>query len=112
MPSVAAEEEELAAVREGLALTRPVTVARQMRQESWLSRHADLGRRWHKLLEKPLKNTSRNAELKLGSIAVVTTEAAWKPRIVTELASGHVGLSTVDDIVRFQRLRCCAQGIT
>ncbi len=107
-PSIAADEEELAAVRESLALTRPVTVARQQRQESWLNRHAELGRGWHKLLEKPLKTVSRNGRLKLGTIAVVTTDAEQKPRIVTELAGGHVGLSTVGNIVRFQRDRVVA----
>lgn len=107
-PSIATDEEELAAVREGFALMRPGTVARQQRQESWLNRHAELGRRWHKLLEKPLKNVSSNERLKLGSIAVVTTDAERKPRIVTELAAGHVGLSTVGNMVRFQRDRVVA----
>lgn len=107
-PSIAADEEELAAVRESLALTRPVTVARQQRQESWLNRHAELGRTWHKLLGKPLKDVSRDARLKLGSIAVVTTDVERRLRIVTELAGGHVGLSTVGNIVRFQRDRVVA----
>lgn len=104
-PSIAADDEELVAVREGLALTRPVTVARQQRQELWLNRHTALGRTWQKLLEKPLKDMGKNGLLKLGTIAVVTTDAERKPRIVTELAGSYVGLSTVGNMVRFQRDR-------
>ncbi len=110
LPPIVADVDDLADLKESISLTASKTLPGVRRQQMWLDRHIALGTIWGEIKATPFGMLKLKEAFEVGDIAVAVSDGKRIPRVVALVTDSYIGLSTIDNMISFERDRvACVQ---